>query len=230
MSLNLGFKPTALDHVKNEETDWCYSVNWTEDNQVLCVPLKGLTLRDTDLEIISEIEKDETYDFLSAMLCGSKLLTRVKVNAEYCAAYLGSLKEPTRVVLHNENSVYAGPLIHSSISKHLIVHMEASVNNLKVFSSTNEKHLFDIELELDSPSASLITGDALLVADRWSNNLCKYDLSPSPDPTWTYNELNWPTSVAVDESGLIYLASKLEPAVHIICPDKGKVIHNNILC
>ena len=208
MSLNLGYKPTALDHVKSEETDHCYSVNWTEDNQVLCVPLKGLTLRDTDLEIISEIEKDETYDFLSAMLCGSKLLTRVKVNAEYCAAYLGSLKEPTRVVLHNEYSHFPGCTIHSSISKHHIVHIDTTVNTLKVFSSTSEKHLFDIELyNFRSPSATLITGDALLVTDMIGNKLCKYELSPSPDPCWTYGGLLMPSGIAVDESGLIYLAS-----------------------
>ena len=140
MSLNLGYKPTALDHVKSEETDHCYSVNWTEDNQVLCVPSRGLTVRDTDLEIISKIETDKTHDLLSAMLCGSKLLTRVSVNESICAVYLGSLKEPTRVVLHIEYSNNSDDIIHSSISKHHIVHAEASDNARKDFSSTNEKH------------------------------------------------------------------------------------------
>lgn len=146
MSLNLGFKPTALDHVKSEETDSCYSVNWTEDNQVLCVPLKSLTVRDADLEIKTEIETDETHDFLSAKICGSKLLTRVNVtgrmlpvtngfNVGVCAAYLGSLKEPTRVVLHDEYSLCPGTMIHSSISKHHIVHTEASGKALKVWTT-----------------------------------------------------------------------------------------------
>ena len=111
------------------------------------------------------------------------------------------------------------------ISKLQIVLKDANTYTQKVFSSTNEKHLFDIELDKSHyPGATLITdGAVLLVTDRWGSKLCKYELSPYPDPIWTYGGLRGPDSVAVDESGLIYLASDLEPAIHIICPDKGKI-------
>ena len=218
--------PTAIDHVKTVTTkDRCYAVSWTEDNQALTVARKkGIDLRDADLEVTRNIMKGDNVIFWSARLFGSKLVSIVSSDFEESyTTYFGSLGNPTQTVLHTEG--YDDELAyirHPSINKHYIVHIEYTSNILKVFSSANERHLFDIKLrKLKELYATLITDDTVLVTDAGGGKLCKYNLSPSPDPIWTYDGLLEPSGIAVDESGFIYLTGFDTQTVHIICPEKG---------
>ena len=225
MSMKLESTPTAIDHIKTVTTTGrCFAVSWTEDNQVLVVTRAGIDLRDADLDVTRNIVKDDNIIFWSAKLFGNKLVTALNSSSERSdKLYFGNLKDPTKAVLHTEG--YDGQLVymrHPSINKHYIVHNEMTSNTLKVFSSANETHLFDIRLkELEYPFCTLIADDTVLVTDAERGKLCKYNLSPSPDPIWTYDGLLEPSAIAVDESGFIYLAAFDTHTVHIICPEKG---------
>ena len=226
--MKLEYTPTAIDHVKSVTTkDRCYAVSWTEDNQVLTVTRKkGIDLRDADLEVTRNIMKGDNVIFWSARLFGSKLVSIVSSDVEESyTTYFGSLGNPTQTVLHTEgNDDELAYIRHPSINKHYIVHIEMISNTLKVFSSANGRHLFDIKLRRSrEPFCTLITDDAVLVTDVDKGKTWKYELTPSQDPVWTYKGLCGPSGIAVDESGLIYLASSLMPTVHILCPDTGEL-------
>jgi hypothetical protein len=88
---------------------------------------------------------------------------------------------------------------------------------LKLFSTINEEHQFDIQLtKQQDPYGVHLTSDAALVTFLEEGKLCKYALSPSPDPIWTYEGLKGPTGVTTDESGFIYVASACESTINII--------------
>jgi hypothetical protein len=87
---------------------------------------------------------------------------------------------------------------------------------LKFFSTINEEHQFDIQLpDEQNPYGVHLTSDAALVTFYAGGKLCKYALSPSPDPIWTCEGLEVPSGVTTDVSGFIYVADLRDPIINI---------------
>ena len=90
---------------------------------------------------------------------------------------------------------------------------------LKVFSSTTEEHLFDIQLtDFQHPYGVHLTADGVLVTDMNGGKLCKYTLTASPEPIWICTGLPRPSGITTDELGFIYVCNTGTPIINIISP------------
>ena len=95
---------------------------------------------------------------------------------------------------------------------------------VKLFSSINNEHLFDIHLSsIQRPYGVHLTSDGVLVTDYIGGKLNKYSLLPSDEPLWTFTGLHKPTGITTDESGFIYVAGLHSLEIHIIMPEGNKV-------
>ena len=149
MNINLEFKPSTLEHIQTKRTsERCYAVNWVEFKQVLCVTRSGIDLMDSGLEFTNEIMTDDTLDFWSANIVGRKLITKVSQHYEgNYTTYFGSLVKPTEMVLHRVDGEESNGVRHPAISKHCIADIQSNNKTLKIFSSTNEEHLFELPIK-----------------------------------------------------------------------------------
>ena len=143
----------------------------------------------------------------SGVLVDKKLFTSSTSSKEKkYITYCGSLDEPTQTVLHSEEAEYVAILDYVN-------------KTLKVFSSIDNEHLFDIPLTgIEQPLGVHLTSDGVLVSDFRDGKLSKYSLTPSEEPLWTCNGLREPSGITTDELGCIYVTSKNVPIIHLISP------------
>ena len=131
--------------------------------------------------------------------------------------YCGTHEQPTQRVLHSEESESDIKINHLSAYKDYIASIDSVNKTLKVFSSTTEEHLFDIQLtDFQSPYGVHLTADAVLVTDSTGGKLCKYALTSSSVPIWTCTGLPEPAGITTDESGFIYVCNAT--IINIISP------------
>ena len=217
----LEFPPTTIEHVKTEKTAGsCYGVSWTDDDRILCAQNKLVEVRHaTDLRldktttvkyftvVHSSIGNCEKFYFKVGSATGRKYIT-----------YSGSHHEPAQRVLHSEEAKNPNQITHLSANKDYIASIDYVNRALKVFSSTTDEHLFDIQLtDFQSPYGVHLTGDAVLVTDWKGGKLCKYSLTASPEPIWTCTIPN-AGGITTDESGFIYVTDLDGPLIGIVFP------------
>ena len=218
----LGLTPTAIEHVKTEKTaGFCYGVSWTGDDWILCAQNGQVEVRHTtDLKLQNTLIFPDIASVVSASQCGETFLTKVTApKTKKYITYSGSMEELTQQVLHSEEAETPSTITHLSANKDYIASIDFVNKALKVFSFTTEEHLFDIQLaDFQSPYGVHLTADAVLVTDYTGGKLCKYALTPSPDPTWTCTGLPSPAGITTDGAGFIYLCNTRKPIINIISP------------
>ena len=140
--------------------------------------------------------------------------------------YSGSLDEPTLTVLHSQEDEETTYISHISANKEYVASLDYVNKTLKVFSSIDNEHLFDIQLTgMKRPYGVHLTSDGVLVTDFVGGKLSKYSLSPSDEPLWTCTGLHNAAGITTDESGFIYVTSTLLPAINIISPEGNQILH-----
>ena len=181
--------------------------------------------QDSDLQLDQTIVLPKCHNIHSAVLdSGGKLYTQCASRQEKrYMTYCGSLVEPTKTVLHSQEDEKPNQITQISANKEYLASLDYVNNTLKVFSSINNEHLFDIQLTgMKRPYGVLLTTDGVLVTEVNGAKLSKYSLSPSAEPLWSCNGLHHePSGITTDESGFIYVTSHNMPIIHLISP-KGQ--------
>ena len=197
--------------MKTEKTaDYCYGVSWTEDDRIICAQNKRVEFRlATDLKLQNTLILLDIESVVSASQCGETFLTRVTApKTKKYITYSGSFEDPTQRVLHSEEAEKPSKITHLSSNKDNIASIDFVSKTLKVFSSTTEEHLFDIQLtDFQSPYGVHLTADGVLVTDCPGGKLCEYALTSSSVPIWTCTGFFEPTGITTDESGFIYVCT-----------------------
>ena len=209
--------------MKTEKTaESCYGVSWTEDDRILCAINEKIEVwRGTDLQLDRTTGFPEGHATHSAALVGSRLNTTSAFFEENkSVTNCGSLDEPTQTVLHREEDEKSTKITHISANKEYVASVDYVNKTLKVFSSINKEHLFDIQLTgMQRPYGVHLTSDGVLVTDFPGGDLCKYSLSPSDEPLWTCYGLRKPSGIMTDESGFIYVTSTGSHSICFISPE-----------
>ena len=225
INAKLEFLPTSIEYVKTEKTaESCYGVSWTEDDRILCAMNKQVEVRTGfDLQLNKTVVFDDGRNAHSAVLVCGKLFTKCLFGKQKkYITYSGSLDEPTQTVLHSEEDEKPTKIIHISANKEYVASVDYVNKTLKVFSSIDNEHLFDIQLPgMQHPYGVHLTSDGVLVTDWKGGKLSKFSLLPSDDPLWiwTCKELNKAGGITTDESGFIYVAGTSSLAIYIISPE-----------
>ena len=221
MAAKFELSPTTIEHVKTEKTaDTCYGVSWTDDERILCAQNGHVEFR-----LAASLELDKTVILpdgnpSSATTIRQKLFTKINLyDHKKYITYSGSLEDPTQRVLHSEEAENPSKITHLSANADYIASIDFVNKTLKVFSSTTEEHLFDIQLtDFQHPYGVHLTADGVLVTDLNGGKLCKHPLTPSPEPIWTYTGLPKPAGITTDEAGFIFLCNASKPIINIISP------------
>ena len=123
----------------------CYGVRWTEDDMVLCALTNKIEVcQGIDLQLDRTIRVPGPN---SAALVDNKLFTSSTSSKEKkYMTYCGSLDEPTQTVLHREEADNPTKITHISANKEYVASLDYVNKTLKVFSSIDNEHLFDIPL------------------------------------------------------------------------------------
>ena len=211
-----------MEHIKTEKTaDPCYGVSWTDDDRILCAQNERVEVRHaTDLSLDKTTTvKDSEWVWSSFGNCKKFYFKVGSTTEKKYITYSGTLEDPTQRVLHSEEAENPNQICHMSANKDYIASIDSVNKTLKVFSSTTEEHLFDIQLtDIQRPCGVHLTDDAVLVTDSVGGKLCKYTLTPSPEPIWTCTRLPHPGGITTDEAGFIYLCNSDKPIINIISP------------
>ena len=218
----LGFPPTTFEHVKTENTaNPCYGVSWTENDRILCAQNKQVEVRhETDLRLDKTLEYPGIDYVNSSAIVNGIIYTKAKSHtAKKYITYSGSLEEPAQQILHSEAAENPNNITQLSANKDYIASIDYVNKALKVFSSTTEEHLFDIQLTGFKHQYGVhLTADGVLVTDLSGGKLCKYALTSSSVPIWTCTGLPEPAGITTDESGFIYVCNGNKPIINIISP------------
>ena len=218
----LDFPPPTIEHMKTEKTaGGCYGVSLTDNDRILCAQNEHVEVRHaTDLRLDKTTTvKDSGWVHSSVGNCEKCYFKVGSTVGKKYITYSGSLEDPTQRVLHSEEAENPSMITHLSANKDYIASIDFVNKTLKVFSSTTEEHLFDIQLtDIQHPYGVHLTADGVLVTDSTGGKLCKYTLTPSPEPIWTCTGLHKPGGITTDESGFIYVTDVNGPMIRIISP------------
>ena len=222
MNANSSTLPSTLHHENTEKTSSsCYAVNWTEDGRVLCAINTGVEVRSNCLEIENTILlPNHTFTF-SAKIVGDNLYTHAtsEEDKKYFF-YAGSLEQPIQRVIHSVGHETPTKITHLSVNKNHLASIDLVNKVVKIFSTMKHEHILDISLaEMKHPYSVHIISDGVLITEFFGDQLCKYGISPSSGKLWTCEGLVYPTGIATDESGFIYVASHNTPKTYIISPN-----------
>ena len=209
--------------MKTEKTAGsCYGVSWTaDDDKILCAQNKQVEVRHaTDLRLDKIVKiKDSEWVWSSVGNCEKFHFKVGSATEKKYITYSGSLEVPTQRLLHSEEAENPDQITHLSANKDYIASIDFANKTLKIFSSTTEEHLFDIQLtDFKHPYGVHLTADAVLVTDLDAGKLCKYSLTASFEPIWTCSGLPRPSGITTDECGFIYVCNTLKPLINIISP------------
>ena len=161
--------------------DSCYGVSWIDNDRILCAQNGQVEVRHaTDLRLDKTLNIPGGQHVISSELNGEQLVTKIgSTEKKLYVTYCGTHEQPTQRVLHSEESENETQVNHLSSNKDYIASIDYVNKTLKVFSSTTEEHLFDIQLtDFESPYGVHLTADAVLVTDFHSNGkVSKYALT-----------------------------------------------------
>ena len=154
------------------------------------------------------VQNCEKFYFKVGSTVGKKYIT-----------YSGSLEDPTQRVLHSEEAENPIQITQLSANKDYIASIDSVNKTLKVFSSTTEEDLLDIQLtKFQHLYGVHLTADGVLVTDLNGGKLCKYALTSSPNPIWTCTGLPQSGGITTNESGFVYVCNTNKPIINIISP------------
>ena len=211
--------------MKTQKTaNTCYGVSWTDDDRIICAMSKKIEIRQagSGLQLDQTTVLPKCHNIHSALVVGCSLFTKCMYSKEKkYMTYSGSLDDPTQTVLHSEEDEKSAKVTHISANKEYVASLDIVTQTLKVFSSFNNEHLFDIQLTgMQRPYGVHLTSDGVLVTELTGGKLSKYSLSPSAEPLWSCNGLHHePSGITTDESGFIYVTSHNMPIIHLISPE-----------